>query len=364
MSSSPASPVPPADKEVVVPHEESRTNSSSDGDELVDRTGYLVDANFADSNVKTTADGKTVLIPQPSDDPNDPLNWSWGKKHLFLFIIAATSLLPDYGSATGAVTLIPQAEIWHMDPNYVNHSQVGNVFMIGAGGIVAIALGAYFGRLPVLTWFMVLALATAVWCAAAMSFESFMAARILNGFFSPVAEAGGLMFIKDMFFFHDHARKINIWASFIILSPYFGPLFSAFIISTQKWQWAFGLYSIMTAICVMAIILFMDETYYDRKLSPADQPARRSRIMRVIGVEQWESRHLRNGFLEAIQRPFSVLIRLPVLISNIYYLLAFAWVVGINTTLAIFLTPLYDFGPKQIGELPDNLERLTPQRQG
>jgi hypothetical protein len=29
--------------------------------------------------------------------------------------------------------------------------------------------------------------------------------------------------------------------------------------------------------------------------------------------------------------------------------LTFAWVVGINTTLSIFLTPLYNFGPKQIG---------------
>ncbi len=27
----------------------------------------------------------------------------------------------------------------------------------------------------------------------------------------------------------------------------------------------------------------------------------------------------------------------------------FAWVVGINTTLSIFVTPLYGFGPKQIG---------------
>jgi hypothetical protein len=27
----------------------------------------------------------------------------------------------------------------------------------------------------------------------------------------------------------------------------------------------------------------------------------------------------------------------------------FAWVVGINTTLSIFLQPVYGFGPKQIG---------------
>ncbi|KAK9436368.1 MFS transporter [Metarhizium brunneum] len=328
---------------------EAQTAISSDGESLQDHNGYLVDAHFASRNIQTTPDGNTILIPQPSKDPNDPLNWTWGKKHLFLFIIAATSLLPDYGSATGAVTLLPQAEIWHMDPDVVNHSQVGNVFMIGVGGIVAICLGAYFGRLPVMFWFMILALGTALWCTAAETFESFMAARILNGFFSPVAEAGGLMFIKDMFFFHEHARKINIWASFIVLSPYFGPLFSAFIIDTQKWQWAFGLYTIMTGICVAAIFALLDETYYDRKLPPSEQPQRRSRVLRVIGVEQWHTRHLRNTFTEAMSRPFIVLAKLPVLISNTYYLLAFAWVVGINTTLAIFLTPLYKFGPKQIG---------------
>lgn len=58
---------------------------------------------------KLAADGHTRLIPQPSDDPNDPLNWSSTKKHLILFVIAAAAFLPDFGSATGAVTLELQA---------------------------------------------------------------------------------------------------------------------------------------------------------------------------------------------------------------------------------------------------------------
>lgn len=60
--------------------------------------------------VKRAADGHTRLIPQPSDDPNDPLNWSWRKKHTILFVVAMAAFLPDYGSATGAVTLQLQAE--------------------------------------------------------------------------------------------------------------------------------------------------------------------------------------------------------------------------------------------------------------
>jgi MFS family permease len=71
---------------------------------------------------------------------------------------------------------------------------------------------AYFGRLPVAFWFTLIGVITAAWCAGAMTFESFMAARILNGFFSTVCQVEGLMFIQDIFFFHERARKINIWA--------------------------------------------------------------------------------------------------------------------------------------------------------
>ena len=78
-----------------------------------------------------------------------------------------------------------------MTQNNVNHSQVGNVFMLGAAGPIVVALAAYFGRFPVTFYFVVLALATAIWCAAAMTFPSFMAARILNGFFSTVTQGVG-----------------------------------------------------------------------------------------------------------------------------------------------------------------------------
>lgn len=71
----------------------------------------------------------------------------------------------------------------------VNHALVGNLFMLGAGGIFVVALSAYFGRLPVLFWFSIVAFLTAAWSAAATSLESFETARILHGFFSTVAQA-------------------------------------------------------------------------------------------------------------------------------------------------------------------------------
>ncbi|KZO99734.1 MFS general substrate transporter [Calocera viscosa TUFC12733] len=326
-----------------------------DLDQLGESQGYVLDAavyraeHAGGKALKTASDGHTILIPQPSDDPRDPLNWSQNHKNLLLFIISWAAFLPDYGSATGAVTLLPQSAIWNMSQDEVNHSQVGNVFMLGAGGVFVTILGAYFGRLPTIFWFLVMAFWTAAWCAGSKTFNEFMAARILNGFFSTVAQGGGLMFLKDIFFFHEHARKINIWSAFIILSPYFGPLIAAFIINTLSWQIPFWVYTAMTGLALLLVVLFADETYYNRHIPPSKQPPRTSRFLRLIGVEQMRTNLLGNTFGEACWRPIKVLTRPTVLMTVLYYLFTFAWVVGINTTLSIFVTPLYNFGPKQIG---------------
>ncbi|KAI0009194.1 MFS general substrate transporter [Xylariaceae sp. FL0662B] len=318
--------------------------------EFKESVGYEVDLEDGTTgSVKLAKDGHTRLIPQPSDDPADPMNWSQRRKNLIFGIVALTALLPDYGSATGAVTLLPQAEQWNMTEDEVNHSQVGNVFMLGAGGIFVVAFSAYFGRLPVIFYFLVVALATAAWCAAATTFESFMAARILNGFFSTVSQVGGLIFIQDMFFFHERARKINIWASFFVISPYLGPLLAAFQVDTKPWPTPFWVYTAETGLCLLLTIAFVEETFYDRRRPQAEQPGRGTRLTRILGVAQFNSRHLRNTFWQACMRPLRAITKPVVFISCCYYFLTFAWVVGINTTLSIFLAPLYGFGPKQIG---------------
>ncbi|KAL8849462.1 MAG: hypothetical protein Q9221_005544 [Calogaya cf. arnoldii] len=316
-----------------------------------DSEGYILDVNQIGPNLstKTARDGQTVLIPQPSDALDDPLNWSQAKKHIVLAIVIACTFLPDYGSVTGAITLIPQAAEYGITPDEVNHSQSGNQFMVGAGGVVAVMLSAYFGRLPVLFWFMVIATATAAGQAGSHGFNGFFVPRVLNGFFAGAAQGSGLMFIKDMFFLHEHARKINIWQASVILSPYLGPLLASFMLMQLSWRWPFWVYTIETGVCLIAVIIWGEETYYDRRLPADKQPTRQSRLLRLIGVEQWRSRHLRDGFVEAMMRAFRTISRPVVLLANFYYMFTFAWVVGINATLALFLTSSYGFGPKQIG---------------
>ena len=77
------------------------------------QNGYILDVEQLGvdaTNLKKTNDGHTVLIPQPSNNSDDPLNWSKRKKNTILAVISAIAFLPDFGSSLGAVTLLPQAE--------------------------------------------------------------------------------------------------------------------------------------------------------------------------------------------------------------------------------------------------------------
>ncbi len=77
-----------------------------------DPSAHVLDINklVADGqSLQTAQDGKTVLIPQPSSDPNDPLNWNPLKKQVILLVITVVAFMPDFGSSMGIVALLPQA---------------------------------------------------------------------------------------------------------------------------------------------------------------------------------------------------------------------------------------------------------------
>jgi MFS family permease len=77
--------------------------------------------------------------------------------------------------------------------------------MLGVGGIAAVPVTRWLGRLPVLFWSMVLAFFMTIFSAAAPTWISFVVARCLQGFFVTAPQVVGLSMIHDMFFFHGNA---------------------------------------------------------------------------------------------------------------------------------------------------------------
>jgi hypothetical protein len=102
----------------------------------IDSDIVLLDAEAAHlesgqlGNLKLAKDGHTVLIPQPTSDPNDPLNWSWRRKHLMLAVVSITAFLGDYGSGAGIPLIVLQGEEWGLSPAKVNEAGNLNVLML------------------------------------------------------------------------------------------------------------------------------------------------------------------------------------------------------------------------------------------
>jgi MFS family permease len=129
-------------------------------------------------------------------------------------------------------------------------------------------------------------------------------------------------------------------------------MIASFITWKTKWQWAYWVVSILWALAIILIVSFMDETFYDRSIPLDQQPRRKSRMLRLIGVEQWQSRGQRNTFMQAMSRPAVAITKIPVLLVTLYYVFTFGWVIGLNATTGVFLHSLYHFTAEQSGKHP------------
>lgn len=100
----------------------------------------------AQDGLKLAKDGCTVLIPQPSDDSEDPLNWSWLRKHKVLCALLLPSLLTDWGMTWGTTLFEAQAMTWGMPVPDVARSASGGIFLQGPGGVFAVPFVQRYGR--------------------------------------------------------------------------------------------------------------------------------------------------------------------------------------------------------------------------
>lgn len=107
MSESPPLAASPEHEKTHVQHEVGEVDEEREALE-----GYVLDPALYPDNaarLKLSPDGKYVLIPQPTDSPLDPLNWSPAKKWLITGIIAYIAALADYIGGTAIVVVIPQS---------------------------------------------------------------------------------------------------------------------------------------------------------------------------------------------------------------------------------------------------------------
>ncbi|KAH7367122.1 major facilitator superfamily domain-containing protein [Plectosphaerella cucumerina] len=253
-------------------------------------------------------------------------------------------------SSETSLRLAKDAMEWHESIARVNETNSINILMMALGGLLWVPMTSIIGRAPTLFWSSLFGFGFTFGTALAPNFTTFYAMRALKGFFITSAQTISIAFIRDMFFFHERARKIGLWAVLYIASPFWGPLVGNFVLGgTHRWEDVFWTCVGVCALDMVLIVAFLDETWYNRDIPSADQPRRGSgfmaRMSRVVGI--WELKHHKTyyrTFVQSYKRFIVTLMKPVIFVVLVAYLVFFMWAIGINITTAILFGTPREFG--------------------
>ncbi|KAG1793718.1 MFS general substrate transporter [Suillus plorans] len=302
------------------------------------------------SRLKLNPDGLKVLWPQPADDPNDPQNWTDFRKTVHLIIITMSGVVPDFDGGIGIASIFGLAQTYDTTSGVINDlTSNWGIFLLGWGGIFWVMLVRRYGRLPVLFWSQLFTLAFLVGATLAPNLATFAGMRCLSAFFGQVT---GLYTVTDIFPFHLQARKLNIWTSGVVISPFLSPFVFGFLVARASWRWAYAIGSIYNAIVLLLIAFFMEETMYDRRL--ASKPLQistglRYRFETLIGVTGYKMAKYRPRWPEVLLASLDVVWRPQFFFVVLFEALLFGFSIGVNTTNVVFMgsPPPVGFGFSQ-----------------
>lgn len=245
--------------------DDKKSVSSQESDDYIPGTVsiYSFAAEKGNTTLKTTKHN-VILVPQPSDSVNDPLNWPhWKKLWNFLVLAVITGFTAATANDSGAIQDSLNKEY---DISY-------NVMNVGAG-VLFISIGwttflltpvaSLYGRK--LSYFICifLGLIGAIWFALTTSSSDIILSQLLVGASEACAEAHVQQSLMDMYFSHQLGSVLTVYISATSVGTYLGPLIAGFIVGNPGFRWVGWIAAIFSGGLLIVIVFAMNETIFHR----------------------------------------------------------------------------------------------------
>ncbi|KAH7200532.1 major facilitator superfamily domain-containing protein [Fusarium oxysporum] len=333
------------------------------------------------ASLKHDPTGKIVLVPQPSDDPNDPLNWPRWKKEMFtVSIIIGCGCVGAIGPLLGPA-LVPLAEEFDVPLQTFTLGFAGALLIaLAFGNLLCNSLAMMIGKRPVYLITALGLLCSTIWTAVAKDFVSLAVSRAIQGFCMSPMEALVPASISDIWFVHQRGFQnavfnLGVLGGINLASPIAGAIIDQYGYRTCLWAMAgaFGVQLLLT-------FFFMPETAYKRsndsgipinspldnssptddkkecvsevqnRASVCDSPATPEQHSFLYELRPWSGYYDSSGFWYSIFAPFKML-GSPVVIWGCFQLtICMSWLVLLASTFSqIFTGPPYNFSVTQVG---------------
>ena len=236
-------------------------------EEVLPGTHRMFDANGhplpGDADLKKHGD--IVLIPQPTDSPNDPLHWGlWRKIWHSVLVCFVTALTAATSNDAGSAQYNQNLDLGI--PYSIFNTGAGILF-IGIGYwtlLISPAAWLYGRRVPYLIG-MLLGLAGAIWFANVQRTRDALWNQLFVGASEAVAEANVQLSLMDLWFQHQRGSVLGIYVLSTSIGTYLGPLVASYIAdSSFGWRWIGWIAAIISGALIIVLYFGLEETSFDR----------------------------------------------------------------------------------------------------
>ncbi|KAL3426701.1 major facilitator superfamily transporter [Phlyctema vagabunda] len=337
----------------------------------------------------TGANEHIVLVPQPSNDPNDPLNWSICYRDSVVLAIVFCTF--TFAGAIGPL-LSPIAFQLVMEYN-VSFKKVS---LLTGWQLLTVAIVGFFvspatrkiGKRPVIIICSLLGLSGSIWLIFAGSYNSLLGARVLQAFGVAFYESVGFSMIADMYCVHERGSRIAAYlfplGAFNVLCP----LLAGVVAQNMGIKWMYRWMAIFAGLATIVVLFYIPETAFNRSEiynidtssvnnlgELAEKQGQESHMVTSDHVESpptntidssipkrsylyrlrpWSATESFSNasFISLAIGPLKLFLNPAVLWSCLTQGAVSAWTVAVSFILSqIFAVPPYNYNPAQVGYL-------------
>ncbi|CZT42732.1 related to transporter protein HOL1 [Rhynchosporium secalis] len=205
-----------------------------------------------------------ILVPQPSDDPNDPLNWPLQKRDTIVLILCIVAIFATSLGSILAANTITLSLLFAR--RFDDIAVLTGYFLLGCGvgGILCVPTARIWGKRHLFILGTVIVIISSVWAGASTSYRSLLWARIFQGVGTAPFEALVNAAVGDLYFVHERGKRMAITNLAVFGSAFFTPIVVGKMTHTIGWPWTFYMVAIFTAACLPLVVLYVPETAYRR----------------------------------------------------------------------------------------------------
>lgn len=325
-------------------------------------------------------------MPQPSDAPEDPLNWPLWQRDLITAILCLLSVIASTLSpllACNTLTFV----IW-FGRSFTDIALLTGYHLLGVGiaGFFFVASARVWGKRHLYLLGTLIIIVSSAWGGGSgTNYKSLLAARFFQGVGLAPFEALVNASVGDMYFVHERGKRMALTNLSLFGGAFFTPVIVGKMTATLGWQWSFYMIAIFEAAMLPLVYFFVPETAFVRddqwntdlamvevkgarvKLDPAesppqDPPATRAHETDTAGAMQpakmvskdrlqiFNGRKTNENFLPLLFRPFPLFFQPGILWACLVQGTMIGWTVLIGIVLAaILLEPPLGFNEVQVG---------------